>query len=192
MAQRLASFETRVAVGVGSGLFGAAVTVLGLTVLISTQMSGLLVVLFLVPILLAASWPAFVRQGRRERDARLAQLLMLALVLKLCGSLLRYWVAIYVYDGLAEVGYHADGEALAAGFRAGNFDTGLATLSSTDFIRFFTGVLYTITGPSIYAGFLLFSWLAFWGMFYLYRAFTIAVPDGNKRSYARLLFFMPS
>ena len=29
-------------------------------------------------------------------------------------------------------------------------------------------------------------------MFYLYRAFTIAIPDGNRRSYARLLFFLPS
>jgi hypothetical protein len=193
MAQRMASFETRVAAGIGTGLFGAAVTVLGLTLLISTQMSGLLVILFLVPILLAASWPAFVRQARREHDHRLAQLLMLALILKLFGSLLRYWVAIYVYHGLADaVGYHADGTTLAMDFRAGNFDTGLATLSSTDFIRFFTGVIYTITGPSIYAGFLLYSWLAFWGMFYLYRAFTIAVPDGNRRSYARLLFFMPS
>jgi hypothetical protein len=193
MAQRVAPFETRIAVGVGTGLFGAAVTILGLTLLIATQMSGLLVVLFLVPILLAASWPALVRQARRERDHRLAQLLMLALILKLLGSLVRYWVAIYVYDGLADaVGYHADGTALATAFRAGNFDTGLASLSSTDFIRFFTGVIYTITGPSIYAGFLLYSWLAFWGMFYLYRAFTIAVPDGNRRSYARLLFFMPS
>jgi hypothetical protein len=193
MAQRMAPFETRIAVGVGSGLLGAAVTVLGLTMLISTRMSGLLVVLFLVPILLAASWPAFVRQARRERDARLAQLLMLALVLKLFGSLVRYWVAIYVYDGLADaIGYHADGTGLAESFRAGDFSTDLPSLSSTDLIRFFTGVLYTITGPSIYAGFLLYSWLAFWGMFYLYRAFTIAVPDGNRRSYARLLFFMPS
>ena len=29
-------------------------------------------------------------------------------------------------------------------------------------------------------------------MFYMYRAFTIAIPDGKKRSYARLLFFLPS
>jgi hypothetical protein len=193
MAQQMAPFESRVAAGVGTGLFGAAVTVLGLTILISARVSGLLVILFLVPILLAASWPAFVRQARRERDGRLAQLLMLALVLKLFGSLVRYWVAIYVYHGLADaVGYHNVGATLAASFRSGNFSTGLASLSSTDFIRFFTGVLYTITGPSIYAGFLLYSWLAFWGMFYLYRAFTIAVPDGNRRSYARLLFFMPS
>jgi hypothetical protein len=193
MAQRAASFESRVAFGVGTGLLGAAVATLGLLVLISTQMSEIMVVLFLAPVLLVASWPAFVRQARRERDASLAALLLVALVLKLVGSLVRFAVAIYVYDGSADaVMYHGYGEALAMNFRSGQFDTGLTSLSSTNFIRFFTGVIYTITGPSIIAGFLLYSWLAFWGMFYLYRAFTIAVPGGSRRSYARLLFFMPS
>ncbi len=193
MAQRMPSAETAVAVRIGGVLLGVAVTVLGLLVLISTRTSGVWVVLFLVPILLAASWPAFLRQARRERDARLAQLLLVALVLKLLGSLARYWVAVYVYDGVADaIQYHQVGVGLAQRFAAGNFDTGLSSLSSTDFIRFLTGVIYTVTGPSIYAGFLLYSWLAFWGMFFLYQAFTIAVPDGNRRSYARLLFFMPS
>jgi hypothetical protein len=193
MAQRIPSSETRVAVGVGGVLLGGAITVLGLLVLISTRTSGVWVILFLLPILLAASWPAFLRQARRERDARLAQLLMLALVLKLFGSLVRYWIAIHVYEGVADaIQYHQVGADLARRFAAGHFDTGLSSLSSTDFIRFFTGVIYTVTGPSIYAGFLLYSWLAFWGMFFLYQAFTIAVPDGNRRSYARLLFFLPS
>jgi hypothetical protein len=164
MAQRMPSSETRVAVGVGGVLLGGAITVLGLLVLISTHTSGLWVILF-----------------------------MLALVLKLFGSLVRYWVAIHVYEGVADaIQYHQVGADLARRFAAGHFDTGLSSLSSTDFIRFFTGVIYTVTGPSIYAGFLLYSWLAFWGMFFLYQAFTIAVPDGNRRSYARLLFFLPS
>jgi hypothetical protein len=187
------SFETRVAVGVGTGLLGFSFTALGLLFLVWARMDGFLVVVFLVPILLAASWPAFVRQARRERDARLVQLLLLALVLKFVGSLVRYWVAVHVYEGNADAfEYHRVGVDLAMGFRAGNFDTGLASLSGTDFISFFTGIVYTITGPSIFAGFLLYAWLAFGGMFYLYRAFTIAVPDGRRRSYARLLFFMPS
>jgi hypothetical protein len=193
MRQRMATVETRVAVGVGGGLLGAVFTALGLLVLVSARMSGLAVVLFLVPILLVASWPAFVRQARRERDARLAQLLLLAVALKLAGSLVRYWVSIKVYDGFVDaIGYHEYGADLAARFRAGDFSTGLDSLSDTNFIRFFTGVVYTVTGPSVFAGFLLYSWLAFWGMFYMYRAFTIAVPDGNRRSYARLLFFLPS
>jgi hypothetical protein len=192
-ATRPAPFETRVAVGIGGALVGATFTVIGLLLLVSLQMSGLPVALFLTPVLLAASWPAFVRQARRERDQRLAQLLMLALCLKLFGSLVRYWVAVYVYDGFADaLMYHDVGTNLAMRFRGGDFSTGLDSLSSTDFIRFFTGLVYTVTGSSVYAGFLLYSWLAFWGMFYLYRAFVIAVPDGNRRSYARLLFFLPS
>ena len=191
--QRVAPFESRVAVGLGGGLLGFTFTVLGLLFLISAQLDGFLVVAFLVPVLLAASWPAFTRQARRERDPSLVTLLVTALLLKLFGSLVRYWVAVAFYDSNADAfEYHRVGVDLAMRFRAGNFDTGLASLSGTDFISFFTGIVYTITGPSIFAGFLLYSWLAFGGMFYMYRAFTIAVPDGNKRSYARLLFFMPS
>jgi hypothetical protein len=191
--QRTTPVESKVAVGVGGALLGAVFAALGLLVMAQARLSGVLVALFLVPILLVASWPAFVRQARRERDARLAQLLLLALCLKLLGSLVRYWVAIHVYEGSADaIGYHDYGELLAMRFRAGDFNTGLDSLSGTDFISFFTGVLYAVTGPSVHAGFLLYSWLAFWGMFLLYRAFTIAVPDGNRRSYARLLFFLPS
>src|SRR4029450_6418188 len=191
--QRVAPFPSRVAVGVRSGLVGFSFTVLGLLFLISARLDGFLVVAFLVPVLLAASWPAFIRQARRERDPRLVQLVWAALLLKLLGSLVRYWVAVAVYESNADAfEYHRVGVELAMRFRAGNFDTGLASLSGTDFIPFFTGLTYTITGPSIFAGFLLYSWLAFGGMFYMYRAFTIAIPDGRKRSYARLLFFMPS
>jgi len=192
-ARTPAPLETRVAVGLGGTLVGVTLTVLVLLLLVSLRMSGLPVALFLTPVLLAASWPAFARQARRERDQRLAQLLMAALCLKLLGSLVRYWVAVYVYGGFADaLMYHDYGTGLAMRFRAGDFHTGLDSLSSTDFIRFFTGLVYTVTGSSVYAGFLLYSWLGFWGMFYLYRAFVIAVPDGNRRSYARLLFFLPS
>jgi hypothetical protein len=185
--------ETRVAVGAGAGLMAFSFTALGLLFLAWARLDGFLVVVFLVPVLLAASWPAFVRQARRERDSSLVQLLMLALALKLLGSLVRYWVAVHVYHGQADAfGYHTSGVELAMKFRAGDFAVPPGSFSGTGFISFFTGVVYTITGPSIFAGFLLFSWLAFGGMFYLYRAFTIAIPDGRRRSYARLLFFMPS
>src|SRR5436309_3483173 len=122
--QRVPPFESRVAVGVGGGLLGFSFTVLGLLFLVWARLDGFLVVAFLVPILLAASWPAFVRQARRERDPRLVQLLMAALVLKLCGALVRYWVAVAVYQGNADAfEYHKAGVELAMRFRAGNFDT---------------------------------------------------------------------
>ena len=69
-AQRVAPFESRVAVGIGGALLGFSFTVLGLLFLIAAQLDGFLVVAFLVPVLLAASWPAFTRQARREHDRR--------------------------------------------------------------------------------------------------------------------------
>jgi hypothetical protein len=37
-----------------------------------------------------------------------------------------------------------------------------------------------------------YSWLSFWGLFLFYRAFVIAMPEGRSRTYARLVFFLPS
>jgi hypothetical protein len=61
-----------------------------------------------------------------------------------------------------------------------------------NFVGFLTGLIYTVTGPSTTAAFLVFAWLGFWGLFYFYRAFQLAVPEGRARSYARLLFLLPS
>ena len=54
-----------------------------------------------------------------------------------------------------------------------------------------TGV-YTVIGPITLAGFLVFSSFAFWGAYLLYRAFRIAVPNGDARRYALLVFLLPS
>ena len=185
--------HARTGLGVGAGLLGAALSVLGLLVLVRVQGTGLWVAAFLAPILLVASLPALARQASRERDPALLWILVAALVLKLGGAMVRYYVGFTVYEGFVDARmYHEHGTELAMKFRAGEFDTGLAGSTGTDFIRLLTGIIYTVTGPSIYAGFLIYSWLAFWGMFLLYRAFTIAIPGGIRHSYALLLFFLPS
>jgi hypothetical protein len=55
-----------------------------------------------------------------------------------------------------------------------------------------TGLLFYVTGPTSLGGFLVFSWLGFWGLFLFYRAFRIAVPHGEARRYALLLFLLTS
>jgi hypothetical protein len=189
----MAPVGARVNILAGGSLVGGTLTVLGLLLLWASQVEGIWVALFLCPVLVAATAPALARQAARERDRGLFWLLLAALVLKLLGALVRFYVSVTVYRGAVDaVAYHEIASRLAEGFRAGNFDTGLDTLTSTNFISFFTGLIYTVIGTSVYAGFLLYSWLAFWGLFYLYRAFTIAVPGGSHRTYARLLFFLPS
>jgi hypothetical protein len=62
----------------------------------------------------------------------------------------------------------------------------------TSFIELVTGTIYSVTGPSIYAGYLVYAFLAFLGSYYFYRAFRITFPEGNKGLYTLLIFFFPS
>jgi uncharacterized membrane protein len=148
---------------------------------------------FIGPVLVLISLPALSRQARREGDRRLFWLLLVALVLKLLGGILRDFVANEAYGGSTDAtGYHGDGVRISANFQSGIFETDLDSLTKTDFISFFTGLVYTFIGASRLGGYLFYSWLGFWGLYFFYRAFTIAVPEGKRRMYAYLLFFMPS
>lgn len=147
----------------------------------------------LTPVLFVITLPALARHARREDCPRLLWILVLALALKLCGAVARNFVEVDLYEGVADASaYHRYGVEISAKFLAGNFDSGLDTLVGTNFIRFFTGVLYTVIGPSKAGGFLFYSWLGFIGLFYFYRAFTQAMPEGRRGWYATLLLFLPS
>jgi hypothetical protein len=146
----------------------------------------------LTPVLIAVSMPALRRQAARETDPRMFRLMLIALLVKLAGAVVRYYVVFTVYGGGADSArYHSEGVALATAFRHLDF-TGFHLVTGTPFMAPITGAVYAIIGPSKLGGFVFFSWLGFWGLFLFYRAFTIAVPSGSRRSYALLLFFLPS
>jgi hypothetical protein len=149
--------------------------------------------LLLGPVLFAVTLPALRRQAVREGDARVFTLLCAGLVLKLVAALARYYVGFTVYGGSTDAGsYHEWGVRLSARFRDLIFVTGQADLTSTRFMRVFTGAVYTVIGPTKLGGFLFFSWIGFLGLFLFYRAFAVAVPDGRRRTYLKLVFFLPS
>jgi hypothetical protein len=149
--------------------------------------------LFIGPILVAISLPALSRQAKREGSETLFWILVAAIVLKLLSAFMREFVAFEVYGGDSDAAaYHREGVRISQNFLAGNFSTELPNLISTNFIRFLTGLIYTLIGTSRLGGYLVFSWLGFWGLYFFYRAFTVALPDGNARLYARFVFFLPS
>jgi len=146
----------------------------------------------IAPALVAASVPALRRQAAREADPALFRLLLFALVVKLAGGAIRYYVAFSVYGGQADATrYHNAGVQLAGPFRHLDFSA-FHFVTGTRFMENVTGAVYAIIGPSKMGGFVFFSWLGFWGLFLCYRAFAVAVPEGRRRSYAHILFFMPS
>jgi hypothetical protein len=147
----------------------------------------------IAPILFAITLPALVRQSSREGDPTLLRFLVFALFLKLIvGTLLRYYVTFYVYERADAAGYVREGTEIAQQMSQGTFHFSWGALSGTQTISFLTGVVFRFLGPTTLGGFLIFSWLAFWGMFLFYRAFVLAVPEGRARSYARLLFLLPT
>jgi hypothetical protein len=149
--------------------------------------------LVLAALLFGLSLPVLVRAARREEDRTLFWLLALALGLKLAGAVANYYVAYRIYGGIADADYYHDGGVqLAPRFEGGNLLRVFEGATGTDFIRALTGFIYSLVGPNSLSGFVVFSWLGFWGMFLFYRAFRLAVPEGNARTYALLLFFLPS
>jgi hypothetical protein len=184
------SFAPTVAVVLGLAITGAYVSVL--LILMDTTPFDVWGAAVLAPVLIALSVPVLRRQATREADPGIFRLLLLAVVVKLAGSVARYYVAFTVYGGAADATrYHQDGALLAERLRHLDL-SGLHIVVGTDFVRVVTGVVEALIGPSKLGGFLFFSWLGFWGLFLFYRAFVLAVPLGRARSYAHLLFFLPS
>ncbi|MGH8892828.1 MAG: hypothetical protein ACRDWY_05910, partial [Actinomycetes bacterium] len=122
------------------------------------------------------------------------RLLVWAFVLKLLSAMARYAMAFVAYDGIADSGmYDDEGERLAEAYREGDFTAEIGRpFIGTGFIRVLTGAVYAVTGPSIFVAYVLYALLSFWGVYFLYRAFQVAVPDGDRRRYALLVFLLPS
>jgi hypothetical protein len=147
----------------------------------------------IAPALVAITIPIATRIARQESDPRMMKLVMAALACKMVGALVRYFVAFSVYNGNDSTDYHNWGRKLAPMFRDGDFTVNLGRkVIGTGFIEILTGVVYTFTGATKLGGFLVFSYLGFWGLYFFYRAFRVAVPHGDHRRYALVVFFFPS
>lgn len=144
--------------------------------------------------LVAVSVPMLRQAARWEADVRIARLLWLAFAAKMVAALPRYVVAFGLYDGQADSSmYSSTGALLARQFRDGDFVVDIGRpVQGTGFIQILTGAVYTVTGATDLGGFLVFSWLGFWGLYLFHRAFVRAVPRGDHLRYARLVFFLPS
>jgi hypothetical protein len=123
-----------------------------------------------------------------------AGVLAVGLVLKLGFAMLRNWTASVLYGGAADAfTYDNYGRIIAREIWHLDFSAVASYLKwGTSFLEFSTGAIYSVTGPSIYAGYLVYAFLAFLGSYYFYRAFRLAFPEGNKWLYIVLVFFFPS
>jgi hypothetical protein len=156
--------------------------------------------LVIVPAMAAITIPLLRRSAKADPDpAGIFRLMCLGFAAKMVGTLLRYAVTFEVYGDRADAtGYHGAGERLAKAFHDGPqafhiaAEIDLPKLTGTPFVALITMIVYLVIGPSQLGGFLVFSWLSFWGMFWFYRAIVVGFPEANHRRYALLLFFLPT
>jgi hypothetical protein len=147
------------------------------------------------PVLGALTLPVMRRIVRRD-DPAMVNLITLAFLVKMGGAVVRYLITFNVYGYGDSGSYHLSGARLASGFWKGEFSEVLQVevpdLVGTGFVRLTTGLMYIVTGPTLFGGFVAYAVLSFWGLFFFYRALRTAFPDADYMRYAKLLFFLPS
>jgi hypothetical protein len=133
---------------------------------------------------LAVFWAA----ARSDPDGSLLMVvLILSFALKLLAAYLRFRMGLladaFVYDKF--------GEDIARTLAAGEWPV-MDRYWSTGFVRLVTGMVYLVTGPTLYGATILWAWFGLLGMLGFYKAFTVAFPDGNRRLYMALILLYPS
>ena len=121
------------------------------------------------------------------------QFLLFAFSLKAVATLYRMYWAFVVKTGGDAAEYNLAARSVAEALWRLDFGPLLHLLQrGTSFVEGVTGVVYAFIGPTLYGGFLFFSFLSFLGSCLYYKAFRLAFPAGNRAIYAGLIFLYPS
>ncbi|WP_156996649.1 hypothetical protein [Knoellia aerolata] len=160
---------------------------------VSTNSYNVWGALIWVPIVIAVNVVLIRRVSRTTDMAWLPGLLGLAYALKLVGALGRYYIAYVVYAGAADAQrYNLYAATHHVQWRGGVISWEWSAKQGTQWMELITTALYTVTGPSPLAAFVIFASFAFWGQYLLFRAFRLALPEGNTKRYAVLVLVLPS
>ncbi|MDQ1534319.1 MAG: hypothetical protein QOF28_2080, partial [Actinomycetota bacterium] len=179
--------------GVGFFVLGAALLA---TVVICAQTGKVGEAPFLIP---AAGFFLTVAAGQRitqnhPDEPWVARWLLLGLVAKLVAAYIRYYTLTVTYNNVGDASqdYDTNGRAFAQAWHSGGRAPKLTDLRETNFIRWFTGVVYYVFGSSLLAGTFVFALLALIGSYFWYRATVEAVPMLDRRLYLGFVLFAPS
>jgi hypothetical protein len=128
-----------------------------------------------------------------EPDRRVRLLLVAALFLKVLSGVLRYGVNALLYDGGGDSNaYWVFAARLSSSWSQGEWIGSGRRFPGTGFVDTLSAVVHSLNGPSFVGGFIVFSWIGFWGLYLCFRAFQIAVPSGDHFRYGLLVLLLPS
>lgn len=129
-----------------------------------------------------------------EPDSWISRLALVAVAAKLVGIAARYLMVYGLYGGGGDATlYAANGVAVSQGIAAGDIPWGvIRSIPGSGFIDLFTGIVFTVTTPTGFGGFVVFGLLSFVGQLLFYRAFRQALDPYQRRVYAVAILLMPS
>jgi hypothetical protein len=171
----------------------AGLALLGSLILLTPANEALAVLFCLVLLSILAA--VLYRVGIRPIDPGFpGSLFSLAFVVKLLGSVARYWMLAELYDMTGDaVRYQRAGQRMAEAIWRGDFSFLAGSLSQgSEAMEFLSGLLYTAIPGGLVTGYLVFAFLAFAGCVMMYRAFRVALPEVQPGFYRLVLFFLPS
>lgn len=181
------------ATGLAAGILAAGVLAFAFTAALESRSYNVWGAMLVVPLVVLANVPLLTRATAREDDPWTARLIWLAFAAKLAATGARYVMAYVLYGGASDAErYNAYAAWEYLRWRRGEITLQALDVSGTQWLEMVTTAIYTVVGPSPITGFVVFASFAFWGTYFFYRAFRIALPDGDKRRYALLVFLLPS
>lgn len=162
------------------GIVGAFV----LLVLRSNVVGGVGIGLALL--LLAAVQPLMSKLSQGE-TFDLRSIMLLGFAARLIGAYFRFTSAADA------IGYHDTGTPIAAALRSLDIGAGSGRQwPGTGALDYLSGIAHVISFDDFFGAAILFTGLSFVGACMFYRAFTIGVPDGDRKRYALLVFLLPT
>jgi hypothetical protein len=173
------------------GLLGLMLLPLWFWALLFSWDYGDSVAIVVVPVLLLVNLVLLRPAARVEPFLR--TVLPVALLLKFASASVYLWMVFHIWtQGSDILSYWSHGEQIARYLVDSGGWVTLQPFWSTNFITMLTGLIFSVTTPSLPAGVIVYSMVSFWGQYLFYRAFLIAFPKGNRRLAAVLIFLLPS
>ena len=131
---------------------------------------------------------------RRPGDASwLPNVLVIGFIVKLAGTVARYYMVTTLYGAGDAFRYYRVGIDLAAEWRSGQVP-GLRGVGSlgTQVVEAITGAMFAVFPPDMLGGFLVFAVIAYMGQVLLYAAFRRWAQPHQLKPYAILIFLLPT
>ncbi len=132
--------------------------------------------------------------AQRPDEPWIAKFLVWGVVAKEVASILRYRTLVNSYGDVGDASVFDKYGRQFSQFWLGhaNVYSHVDNLRKSNFLRWFTGVVYYLFGTDMITGFIVFGLIAFIGSYLWYRAAVEAVPFLNKKLYFLIVMFAPS